>query len=249
MEASRRQHYLSAMGIDCWVPKQQLPGAAPGRVLVRKAIEQTAALQDMPGSPPGHGSNTSDSGAEQSPATRLQRELTGTAPAQNTIAQTSPRQPQVAGQAGASFQLAFYAWAPELLVVDQIEDARMQQQLIGNLLFALGHTSLQRKQPDYFEWPMPGGRRALTLSPHEMIFGVLQRMTEQHKPKHILIMGKLGAQHVLGADGSEFTPGAPLASSPLYPGVSIITTHSSAELLQNPQLKAETWQHLQSLRV
>lgn len=248
MEDSRRQHYLSSMGIDCWVPQRQLPGAAPGRVFVRKVVEQAAAVQEQPANPSARGSNTHHSVEAESPAGRLKQQLAGAAPANNTI-QRAPRQPRATEQAAAaSFQLGFYTWAPDLLIVDQVQDARLQQQLIGNLLFALGHTSVQRKQPDYFDWPMRGGRQALALSPQEMVFGVLQRIIEQHKPGKILLMGALAAQHVLGGDSGEFVPGAPLDGSPLYPGVSFVTTHCGAELLRNPLLKAETWQHLQTLR-
>ncbi|MGI9285190.1 MAG: hypothetical protein ACR2P1_07350 [Pseudomonadales bacterium] len=249
MEATRRQHYLSAIGIDCWLPRQQLPGAAPGSVYVRKLTEQAAALPETPASQTGRDSNTNDTDAARSSAARLQQEFTGAVPAKTTSGRI-PQQPQTAAQADAtSFQLAFYAWAPELLVVDQVQDARMQQQLISNLLFALGHSSLQRTQPDYFDWPIRGGRQALALSPHEMVFGVLQRVLEQHKPRNMLLMGELAVKHVLATKDKDFVAGVSPDSSPLYLGVSIVTTHASAELLHNPQLKAETWQHLQSLRL
>ena len=247
MEHSRRQHYLAAMGIDCWVPQRQLPGAAPGRVCARKDMQQATALQEQPASPAACDSNERDSAAAQSRAGRLQQELAGAAPAKSPTPRV-PRQPPAAGHAATSFQLAFYAWAPELLIVDQVLDARMQQQLISNLLFALGHANLQRNQPDYFAWPIPGGSQTLALSPQEMVSGVLQRLIEQHSPSNMVLMGALAAQHVLGTSDSEFVAGVQVDSALLYPGVSIVTTHSGVELLHNPPLKAETWRHLQILR-
>lgn len=237
MEHSRRRHYLAAMGIDCWLPQRQLPGAAPGRVFARKDMQQATALQAQPASP-----------AAQSRAGRLQQELASAAPAKSTTPHV-PRQPQAAGHATTSFQLAFYAWAPELLIVDQVLDARMQQQLISNLLFALGHANLQRNPPDYFSWPIRGGGQTLALSPQEMVSGVLQRLIEQHRLSNIVLMGALAARHVLGKSDGEFVAGVQVDSALLYPGVSIVTTHSGAELLHNPSLKAETWRHLQALLV
>lgn len=247
MQASRRQHYLSAMGIDCWLPRQRLPGAAPGPVYVRKTAQKAVLPQEMPTSVAEHIGSTIDSVAKPSTTALMQGDLAGATP-KKTIVVQSPA-PMVAPINAASFQLAFYSWVPELLIVDQVQDARPQQQLISNLLFALGHSDLQRTQVDYFQWPLPGGRKPLDLSPHEMVFGALQRMLEQHKPAHMLLMGALAAKHVLSADDEAFDPVKLPNTSSLYPGVTLLATHSSSALLEQPLLKAETWQHLQSLRV
>lgn len=256
MNASRRQHYLSAMGIESWLPRQQLPGAAAGPVYVRKISQHSAALIDtpidvpareVPASAPNRFASTMDSVAAPSVPVQSQYKLAGTAPKQDT---TVPVPQQAAmPTTKASFQLAFYTWTADLLIVDQGHDARLQQQLISNLLFALGHTSLQRQTPDYFNWPVSGGRQTLSMSPHEMVFGALQRMLEQHAPTHMLLMGELAVQHVLGVDDDAWVAGKALDASPLYAGVTLLTTHSTATLLEKPLLKAQTWQHLQALRV
>ena len=247
MQASRRQHYLAAIGIESWLPRQQLPGAAAGPVYVRKSAQHSAATIAAKEAPVGtHNrfANTMDSAAA---APLSPHELTSTAPQRDAVVTAS--QPAATPATDASFQLAFYTWAPDLLIVDEGQDARLQQQLISNLLFALGHTNLQRQSPDYFNWPMPGGRRTYALSPHEMVFGALQRMLEQHTPAHMLLMGELAVQQVLGVDNAEWVAGKTLDASPLYSGVTLLTTHSTATLLESPLLKAETWQHLQALRV
>ncbi len=247
MQASRRQHYLSAMGIDCWLPRQQLPGAAPGPVYVRKTAQKAVVPQETPTSVAEHIGSTIDNAAKPSIAALMQGDLADAIPKKTTVVQAAPA-PMAAPINVASFQLAFYSWVPELLIVDQVQDAGLQQQLISNLLFALGHSSLQRTQPDYFQWPLPGGRQPLDLSPHEMVFGALQRMLEQHNPTHILLMGALAAQYVLGVE-EQFDAGKSPTVSPLYPNVTLLATHSSSALLEQPLLKAETWRHLQSLRV
>ncbi len=247
MQASRRHHYLSALGIEGWLPRRKLPGAAPGPVYVRKIAQSPDAATQMPASVTEHIASKTDSAAAPSSAAKLQQALTNPAPKQTTIAQAQPV--AVTQAAVGAFKLAFYSWAPGVLIVDEAQDARLQQQLISNILFALGHTNLQRQQPDYFQWPMPGGRQAFALAPHDMVFGALQRMLEQHKPAHMLLMGKLSAQHVLGADDDNWVAGNSLDSSPLYSDVSLISTHSSSTLLEQPLLKAETWLHLQAMRV
>ncbi len=255
--ASRRQHYLSAMGIESWLPRQQLPGAAAGPVYVKKMVQHSAApidavidvpAREVPASARNRFANTMDSVAAPSAPAQSQHELASAAPGKDTT--VSLPQKAATSTNKASFQLAFYPWAPDLLIVDQGQDARLQQQLISNLLFALGHTNLQRQPPDYFNWPMRGGRQTFALSPHEMVFGALQRMLEQHTPAHILLMGELAVQQVLGVDGDdEWVAGKVLEASPLYAGVTLLTTHSTTTLLEQPLLKAETWQHLQALRV
>ena len=249
MQANRRQHYLAALGIESWLPRQQLPGAAAGPVYVRKSAQRSAATTEAREAPVGtrnRFANTMDNAAAAA-APLSPHELTSTAPQREAI--VAAQQPAARPATGASFQLAFYTWAPDLLIVDEGQDARLQQQLISNLLFALGHTNLQRQSPDYFNWPMPGGRRTYALSPHEMVFGALQRMLEQHTPAHMLLMGELAVQQVLGVDNAEWVAGKTLDASPLYSGVTLLTTHSTATLLESPLLKAETWQHLQALRV
>lgn len=242
MNSSRRLQYLSAMGIDCWLPYQQLPGAAPGRVWRRQVINkhrEPPPAQPLPG--------LADSAASLMLATAERRHNPKSAKLPATAATPLPASPAEAASADA-FRLGFYTSTSSLLVVDQVVEAAPQRQLIGNLLFALGHTELAHNQPDYFDWPVANDRRGLDLSPHEMVYGALQRLLEQHNPRQILLLGALAAQHVLGIASADFIPGMALESSPLYAGVSLIGTHSSAAMLENPLLKAETWQHLQSLR-
>lgn len=244
MNELRRMAYLDALGIDAYVSRGQLPGAA---VTQRLAIVPS---QSRPASPV-----TSGVVIEDEPASAALRELesrpvaaqvphidsaprspsspvaTPPVPPQKTV----PRFSLVAIAAGG------WLWLEELGDMPLATEQVRLVQAMGHALKVIGRdagpapTAVAQSnaaQPDvaHFRWPIHTnsqlelGEEAARAS----VAGFIGRKLEQQHCRGLVLLGESCRARV-----------------PLEPlGVATASTLSSAEILANPQLKRQVWRDL-----
>jgi len=221
MHELTRLAYLAALGIDTYVPRRALPGAAPSRrlVLVRRdpAPSAVAAVTATPvaGRP--------------------------VAPAQVPADPVFP-----AGGAAAScrFTLAVLV-AGDWLWLEQLETRSLAEEQVW-LVHAMAHacrvaaggpgtgSATNPPQAFQFNWPMhsnpqlDNGETAARAS----LAAFLARRIEEFHCRGVVLLGEAGGQWVHGQD----------FDLPLVP------TRSTAEVLAQPSLKRQVWADLLSLR-
>tara|TARA_R110002110_G_scaffold415561_2_gene651034 strand:- start:268431 stop:269198 length:768 start_codon:yes stop_codon:yes gene_type:complete len=248
MNEPRRTTYLNALGIDAYVSRSQLPGAAPTKRLRIKALtvagQQAAPATGFgadvgdrvqPGTvPSGHGDRTSTSPA----VPRIERPRSAPAAA---VAKVGTGK---ATQAPERFSLAAIAaggwlWLellPEFVV------SREQVQLIHAMSLALAHIStrrgdtnkaVSRAAPDVaqFDWPVHTNQQ-LDLGPEAAragLAGFVARRIEQKQCRGTVILGA-GSLHYAPRD--------------LLQDVPAIATLGTFEMLADYRLKQQAWQDL-----
>ena len=221
-EMARRQA-LSAMGIDVYVSRYDMPGAAPA---VRQRLAQVKANEDA----------SSDSSvreaiantASTSPATRVSSVTT--AERASAPSQSSGVSPAKSSEA-VTFSMLLASAGP-FLWVEQLADGLLRQDqlaLINAMARALSADVSVRQQQ--FDWPMRGNTALSgdTESAKQALQGLIQRMAREVDAKRVVIMG-----------ACPFLPERIAQSAVVIP--------ATMAMLQNPALKREAWQALKPLR-
>ncbi|MEZ5571977.1 MAG: hypothetical protein R3E64_08115 [Halioglobus sp.] len=218
MSELRRMAYLEAMGIECYISRVQLPGAAVSR---RKAI-----VRKPRATPPIV--------APEIPTIAVRTDRTG---------QVSPPELENA-VAVPRFSLVTMV-AGDWLWLEQLGDMPLtteQVQLVQAMAHALQHcrpnvhqAPPQVARPDVllFEWPMHNNRQ-LDLSEEAARIGIaafVSRRLEQHQCRGVVLLGHACATRV------------PQQSMQ----IPTVLTASTAEILQTPSLKRQVWHDLQVL--
>ena len=221
-EMARRQA-LAAMGIDVYVSRYDMPGAAPA---VRQRLAQVKATENV----------SSDSSA---PEAKVKRANPTPAPRAdlsiNTERTSTPSQSSGVSPAKSSEAVTFsmlLASAGPFLWVEQLADGLLRQDqlaLINAMARALSADVSVRQQQ--FDWPMRGNT-ALSgdaESAKQALQGLIQRMAREVDAKRVVVMG-----------ACPFLPERIAQSAVVIP--------ATIAMLQNPALKREAWQALKPLR-
>ncbi len=224
MNERSRNAYLDAMGIDTYVARAQLPGAAPG--LVRPVIPRAPA----PASP-------------VSP-TSLLREVIP-APASVTPARVAAESTPAAMEASdqrrppdpvARFSLGAVV-AGQLLWLEELQDGPLsaqQVQLVQGMARALGAGD-EKPEVSQFDWPMHNNQQLDlgTSAASAALAGFIGRKLEQQTCRGVVLLGEQCRLRV---------PLDQLGTATL------VATVSTAEMLLEPRCKKQAWRDLQALR-
>ena len=223
MHELSRMAYLDALGIDSYVSRAQLPGAAATR---RLAIVTASNRQELVASviPESLRSRTSLV-AEPARSAKVSAEASGASPQSEPV----PRFSLTAIVAGD------WLWLEELagpLTTDQV---RLVQSMAQALLLCHASPGVEVKpavEPEVaqFDWPIHTnhqldlGEEAARAS----VAGFVDRRLGEHGCRGLVLLGKACGQRVPRQQIS----------------VVIVNTMSSAEILAQPALKRQVWRDL-----
>ena len=225
-EMARRQA-LEAMGIDVYVSRYDLPGAAPSvrqrSVPVEPPVSTVVAAPEVMVS-----TNNIARVADAAPASQV-RSATGSeraSPAAPGISASSVRSSEA-----VKFSMLLASAGP-FLWVEQLPDGLIRQDqlaLINAMARALSSDVSLRQQQ--FDWPMRGNA-ALSGdadSAKQALQGLIQRLAREVDAKRVVVMG-----------ACPFLPDRIAQSAVVIP--------ATLAMLQNPALKREAWQALKPQR-
>ena len=221
-EMARRQA-LEAMGIDVYVSRYDMPGAAPA---VRQRLVQKEPAEVTTSDSPARAAIAN--AASTSPATRVSSVTT--AKRTSTPLHSSGVSPAKSSEA-VTFSMLLASAGP-FLWVEQLADGLLRQDqlaLINAMARALSDDVSVRQQQ--FDWPMRGNT-ALSgdaESAKQALQGLIQRMAREVNAKRVVVMG-----------ACPFLPDRIAQSAVVIP--------ATMAMLQNPVLKREAWQALKPLR-
>lgn len=239
MNELRRMAYLDALGIDSYVSRSQLPGAAVTRRLaIVSALSR--AVPVLPG-------NSPDMPATDLPPRRPDAQAqTGSIRVARTDSESdSPPLARDSVQGGDSvprFSLIAivagdWLWLEELPdTLLSTEQVRLVQSMAQALLLSQGQESAAVTKPDVaqFNWPIHTNHQ-LDLgaeAARASVAGFVARRLELHGCRGLVLLGQPCVQRV------------PLTEMTIRS----VSTASSAEILASPSLKRQVWCDLQPLR-
>ncbi|MFL3654861.1 MAG: hypothetical protein ACJ04P_07270 [Halioglobus sp.] len=228
MNELRRMAYLSALGIDSYVSRVQLPGAAATRRLVIATVpvspEPVDGLVPLP---------SLDTAVSSRPALVAQPKR----PAEVTSEARSPsqRSESVPHFSLTAIVAGDWLWLEELsgpLTTDQV---RLVQSMAQALLLcheSLGGEVRPAVKPEVaqFDWPIHTNQQ-LDLSEEAArasVAGFVDRRLGEHGCRGLVLLGQACAQRVPRQQISVVT----------------VETMSSAEILAQPALKRQVWRDL-----
>ena len=226
MHELTRMTYLEAMGVDSYVSRRQLPGAAPTR---RLAVQRSTSTPQAAEPVNDHNPPV---GQPPVPMPRLEDAPSGAARATATRP-TGPgeeRHKVVDRFSLAAITAGGYLWVEELA---QLALAREQVQLVHAMALALtGRDGAPQVQQ--FDWPLHNNRQ-LDLGEEAAragVAGFLQRQFEQQGCQGLVVLG----------DGSRRRVALDMLGD-----IPVIHTLDTLTLLANPQLKKQAWRDLQPI--
>lgn len=243
----QRQAYLKAIGVECYMPRLQLPGAKPSQLCVLPEVSQSVIPEPVPTEAAVAGATVTGShiGAaaiaqifgDEALDRRADKRSADTPPV-DRVAQAIPR-----------FALSIVR-AGEILVIDNGLtgecDPQAYLRLIHNMLFALGI----EPAPLYIEafvWPMAKVRSAHVdqseTAARQTLNAYLSKQLERSAGRFLLLMGDAAANYVSDTQSAEI---AVFAHSQLP--AQCLMTRSAAAAMQNPLQKRDLWHDLQPLR-
>lgn len=247
MDELRRRDYLDALGIDSYVSRRQLPGAAVSR---RLAIPTPPRVPLSTSGAEGSNLRASVTSLGERPLSALVEPLIRARPehpaalnvTQATPAAVLPRFSLVTIVAGD------WLWLEELggmpLTTEQVQLVQsMARALLAGLALrktertpaTLDGASPGSTRPDVvqFDWPIHANRQLDQgeAAAQAGVAGFLARRLEQQGSRGLVLLGQGGAARV------------PLQAL----DVVVVHTASSAEMLAQPALKRQAWRDLQPL--
>ena len=221
-ELARRQA-LEAMGIDVYVSRYDMPGAAPA---IRQRLVQIEPAEVTTSDSPARAAKVHT--ASPTPPPRADSST-------NTERTSTPSQSSGVSPAKSTETVTFsmlLASAGPFLWVEQLADGLLRQDqlaLINAMARALSADVSVRQQQ--FDWPMRGNT-ALSRdaeSAKQALQGLIQRMAREVDAKRVVVMG-----------ACPFLPDRIAQSAVVIP--------ATMAMLQNPALKRDAWQALKPLR-
>jgi hypothetical protein len=234
MNELQRMIYLDALGIDSYVSRRQLPGAAVTRRLAIVPSLPVAAARkpEVQGAPPiaplEEVSTRAGSGrrAQSDSAVR-------SSPAQQAVSHHGSSVPRFSLTAIVAGD---WLWLEELADMPlTMEQVRLVQSMARAMSLAQGHgektvTSGVRPEVAQFDWPIHTNHQ-LDLGEEAAragVAGFVGRKLEQYGCGGLVLLGQSCATRV---PVQEMT-------------IQAVSTASSAEILARPALKAEVWRDL-----
>lgn len=222
--------YLHAMGIDHYVSRAQLPGAAPTSRLALVAPAPAETVNTSAASTePAHAAAAALLQPES--ANVQTREHKPTASPAPRAADTTTKAASAAIKLNlAAIFVGGIAWLESL---DGRPLAKDQVRLVHAMARALGG-SIATPKVAQFDWPMHNSRQLDQGgdAARAALAAFLQRHIDEQDCKAIVS---------LGAGGAEYVDSAQLDAIPR------VTTHSTLEMLENPGCKRQVWSDLQAI--
>ncbi len=225
MNEPQRLRYLHALGIDSYVSRRQLPGAAKTRRLALVRAETAAvAEQGLPPSPV----------ASQRPRVELpKRQPRADSPA--PVVAPQPSAPRPATNASLRFSVAAM-FAGGIAWVETLEGsplAREQVRLVQAMARAV-HGEAEMPKVAHFDWPMHNNHQLDQgiEAARAALAAFLQRHIEEQHCRGLVLLGANGRDY-LGERGLE--------------GFATLTTLSTHEMLRDPARKRQVWADLQQI--
>ena len=268
MDELQRQGYLKAMGVDCFVPRLILPGAALSKqtllpvyrehALAKNLFEDSPPIIIQPGMPTSIESLITETGLTAKsfqtiaatkppiePAPEVNTPLSNI-PGSNSSKSTDKNAAKV-----PTFQLTISIYAAGIMVISAMEQASIGHQLFCRsllneiiLAFRLGNKLVL--EPEVFSWPMVQSVQIDQSAEIavETLRATVAAKTNKFGIKMVLLFGSDAARYLLNDEDFTAIIGKQFAIAGLPP---ILVTHSLSQLLQTPVLKKATLQHLLSL--
>lgn len=228
MNEPRRLTYLQAMGIDSYVSRAQLPGAAATR---RLAVVQAVQAESDPAVPvqpdaPGREALLRSPRADVPVVERPERKSVNEAVAPVD----KPQRPAMVRFNLAAVFAGGVAWLESLegrpLATEQVK-------LIHAMARAV-HGEVAAPKVAQFDWPLHSNHQLNQDigAARAAVGAFLQRHVDEQHCRAVVILGQQGAEFVdVGQLG----------------GMACVVTLSTAEMLQNPSCKRRVWSDLQAL--
>ena len=233
MNELRRMAYLDAMGIDAYVSRGQLAGAAATRRLVVVPARPVSAPGIQSGAPAASGIAGAGELVPRARPRAPQIDTAEKAPAQQTPAVTTPRQDAMPQFSLVAITAGGWLWLEEMggmpLATEQVQLVQAMAQAIG----VAGNTRQEKTRPEvaHFEWPIHTNRQ-LDLgeeAARASVAGFIGRKLEQQQCRGLVLMGEACKARV---------------QLEQLDCALVATTVSSAEMLDNPLLKKQAWRDL-----
>lgn len=221
-EMARRQA-LEAMGIDVYVSRYDMPGAASS---VRQRVSPIGSSATMPTASSvsvQQGMEASSAPAPRESSATASKRASGTA---SGVSMSSARTSET-----VKFSMLLASAGP-FLWVEQLSDGLVRQDqlaLINAMARALSSDVSVRQQQ--FDWPMRGNSTLSgdAESAKQALHGLIQRMAREVDAKRVVVMG-----------ACPYLPDRIAQSAVVIP--------STIAMLQNAGLKREAWQALKPLQ-
>ncbi|MBA4502833.1 uracil-DNA glycosylase family protein [Marinobacterium marinum] len=271
LQEQQRHQWLDAIGIDSWLPRQSLPGAAPSPAWVAgftypevepswqaEAPVEVSEMPAMAGTRSGGKRIDTAALLAQPSASAGRPPETGvseiTRPATQAVA-AARRVATARPEPAPRFKLA-YLVRGDLLIIDSLPPhqaegfSRRHRRLLQGMTNALGMaTTAELSTPFMLPWPMLAGKN-LDQGPEEARRAVARKLnnTLAFKPEicRVLLLGEAACHWVTDqAEGFDALQGQVLT---LNERCQALVTLSLSELLSLPERKAEAWRDLQPFR-
>lgn len=258
MNELQRQAYMEAMGVDCYMPRLQLPGAAVSQLCVLPEVpvsivaEKTAQSEVSDAPADSTQLRAASSGASRAIQAMFDQPPNAEAPAQGSNASSIEEAADFIKSAATkkqtvpSFNLSILRGANIMLIDNAIPghiDPNSYMQLLQNLLFALG-MGKQQLSLDAFSWPMSHNSQIdqSKSAAIQTLEAFLNKRVEQDDIAYLVLMGETAIQYL----DVELAAIEGLGKHARLP-VQCVQIHSAGLMLDQPLLKAEAWEQLQPL--
>ena len=223
MNELARSIYLQSMGIDAYVSRHQLPGAATTKrlAITRSPSDAVTPIVSLPTKTPA-----------RDPAPRLEMPRLETAPAVSASVAASP----VAQNMAADFSLTTiscggWLWLEEMEDASRLDEQLLLVQSMAEALGVLPRDAQSRGSSSRFDWPIHNNRQLDQGddAARSSVTGFIQRKLDQLHCQGLVLLGSRCAARVSieQLDCGQF-----------------VHTVSTAQMLQNPLLKRQAWQDL-----
>lgn len=245
MNELRRMAYLNALGIDCYVSRTQLPGAAVTRRLaIVTTPEKTPARTRVEVGGPAKAASPMPGGGIIRPdfAAAARKVATASTPVPEVLQGSEP----VPRFSLSIIAVGDWLWLEER---DGMPLATEQVQLVQAMARALllsgesdsanprvAADAVQGTKPviAQFDWPIHNNRQ-LDLgedAARTSVAAFVSRKLEEHRCRGLVLLGQPCVQRVPVGEIATVT----------------VSTASSADILANPAIKAQVWRDLRPLR-
>lgn len=255
LDELQRRAYLQAMGVECFAPRLQLPGAKPS-VLCAMPVTPLAVGDVTPPLPQGVAADVAVGAAVPAPpaagksnAADILNLLGAESPEREVkrAAQASlESKPATTARTVPQFNLSIVR-AGQVMIIDEGLAGEMDPQayvrLLQNLLFALG-VSVPSLNMEGFRWPMAKalGKHVDQSEPvaREALQAFLHKQLERDGSRILLLMGEQAQRYVAGQDvaSGEWLSVAGLPAR-------CLATASASKALQDASLKPVIWGDMQ----
>ena len=240
MDPSRQHHYLQALGIVQYVPRDTVyeDVDAPGDIETKPKNRATQPEQA-----------TSRAAAKPVDVAALVNLKLDAEPVAKGVKPPPQKALEEDSQPATNIEVKLSLWqvTESLLVCTLVEGElanRAEMELLTNILNAIGCGIKQLPQMDLLEWPPYPNAAGDEAEVREFITMSMEARVVKNPIKSVLLLGDGAANWLTSEDAGKQSDSGKLTLSANTNGLLI---PSLGEMIAQPQLKAVAWQRLQSL--